>query len=318
VGRLSGSIEVDVSAAVPLPGRHVMSGIVVAPPTLSRPLVWCCLPGGGCTRAYFDLVVDGDDTSYSMAAHLAGAGGVVLALDHLGTGASSRLDDPFLVTPEILASAHHAAWTKLLARLRKGSLLPGLPGVDSFVPIGLGHSMGAMIAIMQQARHETFAALVNLGAAGAGLPEHLRHPEWATVEVGSLRSSLVDLARVQFGGPPTAGRVPRFHADDVPSSVRAAFRQQQTDLLPSCALASLLPSFIDAERAAITVPLFLGFAEHDLSSGAHDSVPHYPSSSDITLFVLAGSAHCTNQASRRRQLWERLLGWARSAPLVGS
>ena len=295
-----------------------MRGIVVAPAALSDPLVWCCLPGGGCTSAYFDLVVDGDETSYSMAAHLAGAGGVVLALDHLGTGASSRPDDIFLVTPEILASAHHAAWTTLLARLRKGSLLPGLPAVDSFVPIGLGHSMGAMIAIVQQARHGTYGALVNLGAAGAGLPEHLRDPDWAGAEVGWLQSSLVDLARVQFGGPPITRRSPIFHADDVPPSVRAAFRAQQTNLLPSCALASLLPSFIDPDRAAITVPLFLGFAEHDLSSGAHDSVPHYPSSSDITLFVLPGSAHCSNQAGNRHQLWQRLLGWARSTPLVGS
>jgi pimeloyl-ACP methyl ester carboxylesterase len=281
-------------------------------------MVWCCLPGGGCTSAYFDLVVEDDDTSYSMAAHLADAGGVVLALDHLGTGASSRLDDNYLITPEILASAHHAAFTTLLGRLRKGSLLPGLAAVDSFVPIGLGHSMGAMVAIVQQARHETYGALVNLGAAGAGLPEHLHDPGWATAEIGSVQSSLVDLARVQFGEPTTTGRTPRFHAEDVPPSVRAAFRTQQTHLLPSCALASLLPSFVDAERAAITVPLFLGFAEHDLSSGGHDSVAHYSSCSDITLFVVAGSAHCTNQAGNRRQLWERLLSWARSVPLVGS
>jgi hypothetical protein len=295
-----------------------MRGIVVAPATLSDPMVWCCLPGGGCTSAYFDLRVDGDDTSYSMAAHLADAGGVVLALDHLGTGASSRLDDNYLVTPEILASAHHAAWTTLLDRLRMGSLLPGLPALDSFVPIGLGHSMGAMVAIVQQARHGTYGALVNLGSAGAGLPEHLHDPGWATAEISSLRSSLVDLARVQFAVPPRTGRTPHFHADDVPPSVRAAFRAQQTHLLPSCALATLVPSFSDAERAGITVPLFLGFAQDDLSSHGRDSVPHYSSCSDVTLFVLAGSAHCTNQAGNRRQLWERLLGWARSAPLVGS
>ena len=54
--------------------------------------------------------------------------------------------------------------------------------------------------------------------------------------------------------------------------MRAAFRVQQTHLLPSCALASLLPSFTAAERAAITVQLFLGFAEHDLSPGGRDSV----------------------------------------------
>jgi hypothetical protein len=291
----------------------------MAPSTVSEPLVWCCLPGGGCTSSYFDLVVDGDGTSYSMAAHLVEAGGVVLALDHLGTGASSPLDDRFLLTPEILAAAHHAAFTTLLGRLRKGSLLPELPAVESFVPIGLGHSMGAMITIVQQAHHGTYGAVANLGAVGTGLPEHLRDPRWADAEVSAVRPSLVDLARVQFGSPPIEGhREPLFHADDVPPSVRAAFRSQQTNLLPSCALASMLPSFTDPERSAITVPLFLGFGEHDLTSDAHDSVSRYSSSSDITFFVLAGAAHCTNQAGNRRQLWERLLAWARSAPLVAA
>jgi Alpha/beta hydrolase family len=279
--------------------------------------VWCCLPGGGCTSSYFDLVVDGDHTSYSMAAHLVDAGVVVLALDHLGSGVSSPLEDSFLLTPEILAASHHGAFTALLDRLRKGNLIPELPAVDSFVPIGLGHSMGAMITIVQQAKHGTYGAVVNLGAAGTGLPEYLGDPSWNTAEAGADRPSLVDRARIQFSTPPT-GPAPHFHADDVPPSVRAAFRGQQTNLLPSCALASMIPSFTDRERSAITVPLFLGFGEHDLSSDPRDGVGRYPSASDITLFVLAGSGHCTNQAGNRRRLWERLVGWARSAPLMAS
>jgi pimeloyl-ACP methyl ester carboxylesterase len=319
MGRLSGAVEVDVSAVVPFPGPQVVRGLAVAASNLSEPLVWCCLPGGRCTSTYFDLAVEGDDGSYSMAAHLADAGGVVLAIDHLGTGASTPSDDIFLLTPEILAAAGHAAFTELLGRFRKGSLLPGLPAVGSFHPIGLGHSMGAMITIVQQARYETYGAVVNLGATGTGLPEHLRDPQWAALELDTVRASLVDLARLQFGVPPTEGRpVPLFHADDVPRPVRTAFRGQQTNLLPSSALASLLPSFTDLERGAVTVPLFLGFGALDLSSDAHDSVRRYTSSSDITLFILEGSGHCHNQAGNRRQLWERMLAWARAAPLMAS
>jgi pimeloyl-ACP methyl ester carboxylesterase len=141
------------------------------------------------------------------------------------------------------------------------------------------------------------------------------------MDLTTARSSLVDMARVQFGSLPTDGNPPapgdrnsRFHADDVPPAVRAAFRSKQTNLLPTCALATLLPSFTDPERAAIAVPLFLGFGERDLSPDPHGSIRRYPSATDVTLFVLAGSSHCHNQSGDRRLLWERLLAWSRSLP----
>ena len=73
MGRLNRAIEVDVSDAVPLPGRHVVRGRMLASTAPTQPFVWCCLPGGRCTSGYFDLAVDGD-TSYSMVVNL-GSGG---------------------------------------------------------------------------------------------------------------------------------------------------------------------------------------------------------------------------------------------------
>jgi hypothetical protein len=255
-----------------------------------------------------------------MAAHLAGAGGVVLALDHLGTGMSSPVDDNFVVTPEVLASASHGAFSELLGRLARGTLMTGLGPLPALVPIGLGHSMGAMITIIGQARYGTYHAVVNLGGGGAGLPDHLHDPLWTTWDPALVRTSLVELAHVQFDGT-TAGRDrerPRpglFHADDVPAPVLAAFRGQLTNLLPACALASMVPSFSDAERGAVDVPLFLGFGEHDLSQVPHDSVSRFRSCPDITLFVVPGSGHCHNQAGNRHQLWDRMLDWARTVLL---
>jgi hypothetical protein len=176
--------------------------------------------------------------------------------------------------------------------------------------------MGAMLAIVQQARHGTFGGVVNLGSGGDGVPEHLRDPRWATAEPAAVRASLVDLARVQFGSPPArSGPAVPFHARDVPATVREAFARQVTNLIPTCALASMLPSGTDPERAAVTVPIFLGFGEHELFPDVHATVGRYRSATDITLTVLPGSGHCHNQAGHRRQLWERLLAWARSAPL---
>jgi len=158
--------------------------------------------------------------------------------------------------------------------------------------------------------------VVNLGSGGDGLPEYLRDPAWATMEVGAVRASLVDLARVQSDGPRVVGGRPViFHADDVPADVQAAFRGQATKLLPTCGLITLIPGGTDLERGALTVPLFLGFGEHDLSNDVRDTVRRYGSCDDITLVVLAGSGHCHNQAGNRSQLWARLLAWARTVPL---
>jgi pimeloyl-ACP methyl ester carboxylesterase len=321
MGRLRSAVEVDVSHVVPIPGHHVVRGVVLAPsdpaPPELRSLVWCCLPGGNCTSAYFDLHVESDDTSYSMAAQMADAGCTVLALDHPGTGASSAFEDTFLVTPEVLAAASHAAFAALLAQLQTGSLVAGLEPVPAPIPIGVGHSMGAMITIMEQARYGTYAAVVNLGGGGAGLPEHLHNPSWATWDLPRLRASLVELAHQQFSGVVARdrGRPGIFHAADVPAPVLGAFRSQLTTSLPSCALASIIPSFSNPERGQISVPLFLGFGEHDLSQVPHESVPHFRSSRDITLFVLSGSGHCHNQAGNRQQLWDRMMEWARATLL---
>jgi len=62
-----------------------------------------------------------------MAAFLADAGCVVLAVDHLGTGGSSRVDDEFLLTPEVVAAANHAAFTALLDQPSRRPPGPGAP-----------------------------------------------------------------------------------------------------------------------------------------------------------------------------------------------
>ena len=93
--------------------------------------------------------------------------------------------------------------------------------------------------------------------------------------------------------------------------MRAAFVAQQTDLIFSCGLTSMLPFATDRDKAAITVPVFLGFGEHDLTQDFAGSVGRYGSSNDITLYVLPGSAHCHNQSALRTDLWDRLAHWAR-------
>lgn len=61
------------------------------------------------------------------------------------------------------------------------------------------------------------------------------------------------------------------------------------------------------------MPVFLGYGEVDVSPDPHQDAACYRSSSDVTLYVLAASAHCHNMAGTRQRLWDRLLGWCDAA-----
>jgi len=282
VGRLTGPVGPRVPIEVPVgplegTGRApavlrgwVRSGTVRAGVT---PVLYC-VAGGGCSTGYFDLEVGGRP-GYSMAEHAAAAGAVVVALDHLGVGASDTVDDLYAVTPTGLASCHHRATSEVVRRLRAGELGDGLPAIEHPLVVGLGHSMGGMLAAVQQARHRSFDALVLLGTGGDGLPEVLTDDERSVAgpDLRSIEAEIVRLARLRFAAGSTVERrrpsLGTFFTDDVPREVRVAFAAQAVPLLPVCALTSMIPCSAHAERAG----------------------------------------HCHHQAAGRRVLWDRILAW---------
>jgi alpha-beta hydrolase superfamily lysophospholipase len=310
------AVSVDVSACVPFPGSFTLNGWVRASstPTSSAPILLCCLAGGKCSTGYFDLQVDGYP-DYSMADYLATRGFIVAAFDHLGVGNSSSVDDIFLVTPRLASAVNDHAHRAVVTGLVSGTLIPGLPPLPNLVPIGVGHSMGGMLLGVQQARHATFDAVAVLGH-GVGLPTVLTEEEMAWAHDGTMREeAVVTLARTRFAAPaaPATSRPPpgSFLPADLAEPVRAAFVAQQTDLLFSCGLTSMLPGSTDREKAAITAPVFLGFGEDDLTQDFMGCVALYTAANDISLFVLPGAAHCHNQSALRATLWDRLAHWAR-------
>jgi pimeloyl-ACP methyl ester carboxylesterase len=310
------AVSVDVSAVVPFPGSFSLHGWVrtSSAPTSPSPILLCCLAGGKCSTGYFDLRVE-EYSDYSMADYFAGRGFIVIAFDHLGVGRSSPVDDIFRVTPGLASAANDYAHRAVMAELMSGTLVPGFPPLPSLLPIGVGHSMGGMLLGVQQARHASFAAVAILGH-GVGLPTVLTDAELSSVGEGNVtEEAVVTLARTRFASPPAPGssRPPpgSFLPKDLPDPVRAAFAAQQTELLYSCGLTSMLPGSTDREKAAITVPVFLGFGEEDLTQDFIGSVALYKAANDISLFVLPGSAHCHNQSALRTMLWDRLAHWAR-------
>ena len=310
-------IEVDVSDLVPFPGPVMVRGWVHAPLRSDQSratVVWCCLAGGHASTTYFDFQVPGHP-GYSMAEHLAGKGCVVVAFDHIGLGASSRVDDIVEVTPALASAVNDRAHRTALDGLAAGTLVPELGPLLSLTAVGVGHSMGGMLLSVQQARHATFDAVAALGHGGNGLPQFLTEAERRVAEHPPiLDADVVELARIRLAGVPLVGtsrpEPGSFMARDVPRAVRAEFGAQQVELLYSCGLTSMLPHVTDKEKSDITVPVFVGFGQYDLTRDFFVSAARYTSSRDITLFVLPGSAHCHNLASLRTVLWDRLAHWA--------
>jgi pimeloyl-ACP methyl ester carboxylesterase len=319
-------LEVVVPSALAGLDEHRMQGWVLVGGDAHAPgpvTVVYCLAGGGCTTAYFDLRVDGR-SGYSMAEHLARRGVVVVALDHPGIGASAPAPDLFELTPDRVAAAHDLAARVVLDRLRTGTLAPGLAATSPAVFVGVGHSMGGMLVGVQQAQHETFDAIAVLGHGGDGLPAVLTDDELRAVrDAGAsqvaLTARVVELARLRFADRPPQRRSRAraagpdiFFADDVPDDVRAAFVAQQTRLLYSCGLFSMVPSSTDRQKAVIGVPVFVAFGDEDLTDDRAGSAARYAACNDLTVFVLEGSSHCHNQATTRVVLWDRLANWIQS------
>jgi pimeloyl-ACP methyl ester carboxylesterase len=307
-------IEVEVGPFVGLESPITMRGWIRLPrqPGPRTALVYC-LAGGSCSTGYFDLDVAGHD-NYSMAEHFATRGAMVIALDHPGVGGSDPIEDLYTVTPTSVAAAHDMALRHILDQLTAGDLVSGWEVLDRPFVVGLGHSMGAMLAGIIQARHDSFDALALLGH-GSGLPELLTDDELNVSgdDLLSVEHEITRLARLRFD-PQTRhrrGGVPRgtFFADDVPVEVRAAFRNQRVPLLYTCGLTSMIPRVTWAERAAIEVPTLFAFGDQDLTADFIGTIVDYRSLTDLTMLVLSPSGHCHNQSSSRKHLWDRLLTW---------
>jgi pimeloyl-ACP methyl ester carboxylesterase len=284
---------------------------IVEPDAASNGRVLYCLPGGGLSRRYFDL----DAPGWSMAEHLAGQGFIVVSIDHPGVGDSPAPEDPWTLTPPVVADADANAVRELQRQLGGTS-------------IGVGHSMGGMLTVTLQARHGIYAGIALLGFAHSddyertALFARLTDDERSVLrDPPGIEEHLVSLARARFGEPlfkppsPTSGREPSLLLGDmtIPEDGRAALRRATSRLLACCGLASMLKCTVD-DVGAVSVPVFVGFGEHDIAGNARSSAKVFVASSDITLFELAGSGHNHNVAPNRHVLWDRLGLWASAVP----
>jgi pimeloyl-ACP methyl ester carboxylesterase len=312
-------MRVDVSDVAP-PGCRTLAVEVIAPSGGGRrtdpPVVFCCFPGGGMSRRYFDLAAPG----YSFAEYVCERGFAAILVDHPGVGDSDLPDDGWTLTPETVARVNAAAVGRTLAALRSGEVAR-LPALGPATVVGVAHSAGAHVLIHHQAQHRQFDAVALLGWCGRGLPQHLDDSErqLGSLAGAELAAALVEGAKRRHGEPLAVlprGSSRMLVASTMPSVVHQSLIDARSRLLAVVGYASLVPGSAAAAAARINVPVFAGVGEHDIAVDHHEIPASFPASGDVTLFVLAGSGHNQNVEPGREQLWARIVGWAGDAGTV--
>jgi pimeloyl-ACP methyl ester carboxylesterase len=314
-------IPLWVDAGVLLPGESALliAADVFLPDAAAYPtpaLAWVCLPGGGMTRRYFDLPIE---ENFSFARQMAARGFVVVLLDHLGVGESSRPADGYVLTAEVVTAANANATAEILARLREGRLSPEVPALPQLQSIGIGHSMGAMMTTLQQAHSTQHIGVALLGFSTRGLPEYLPSSAKAIAhDLAAAREQSPQLAKMMFGSAPYPVIKPTPRSGAIyggkgadPRSAEA-IKAVADALLPILAFQSMLPGNVLPEAQQIKVPVFLGLGEKDMAGPPHEIPASFSASMDVTLYVMPGAGHSHFLFPIRLELFERLADWAQS------
>lgn len=317
---LGATLRLESGVALPGEGLLEIAAEVIAPEHRSirpQPLALVCLPGGGMTRGFFDLQVPGD-ASFSFARQMAARGFICVLIDHLGIGGSSRPADSYALTADVVMRANANATRAVLEKLRAGTALAGLPGLPKLASVGVGHSMGAMLTILQQEEFRQHRAIAVLGFSTRGLPEYLpAEVRELAKDVATARREAPRLAKALFREPyPNIGR--SADGNQLYAGARAepagveAIKPVRERLLPVPAYMSMLPGNVAPEAARIDVPIFVGLGELDMAGPPQDAPKAFTASPVVTLEIFPGTGHSHFLFPGRRQLFEKFGGWVQS------
>jgi len=279
-------------------------------------LAFLCLPGGSINRHYYDLQAPGDD-SYSFASAMAVRGMMTINLDHLGIGESSRPNDGFILTPALIAEANANATDRIVAGLKAGTLIAELPALPGLKTIGLGHSMGAMLTVLQQARAHQHTALAVLGFSNKGLvsylpePAHrfIDHPETIDGEISAVARQIY--AEPYYTIPPSPEGSQIFYGAKADRAGVDALKRARDVQLVIGGLQSMIPGSIRPALDLIEVPVFIGLGDVDIAGPPREIPASFPNSNDVSLFILPDTGHCHFIFPSRHAFFARIADWAR-------
>jgi pimeloyl-ACP methyl ester carboxylesterase len=303
--------RIAVGELLPGEGRLSVAADVYVPVQIpSCPTALYCLPGGAMSRGYFDLQAEGD---FSFAAALCARGYIVVTLDPLGIGDSSRPKDGYELTPDLLARANAAAVAAIHAELVSGALAGRQLGAVR--AIGVGHSMGAMLTAVQQANHESYSALMLFGFSTQGLVLALSAEEKTFAnDPERTRANLVRLARLRSPDPyPEVQRTPQgkelFAGQTADRRGVDALNRVRANLLLTAGVFSMIPGACAPECAAVKTPVLLALGDRDMAGPPHAVPANYSGSSDVTLLVLPATGHAHFLFDSRHHLFDRAAAW---------
>ncbi|MCH9692233.1 MAG: alpha/beta fold hydrolase [Gammaproteobacteria bacterium] len=309
--------QIAVHNAIPLgQAQSIMVDIFLPPVEKLQPTVkvFCCLPGGGLSRGYYHLQTE-DNLSHSFAHAMTAAGHIVITQDHLGTDNTSA-EFGFELGLTDFVAANQAAMQHVLNQLTSGTLLPELPALPHLSSIGVGHSMGAMLMIIQQAEYQTHHALVVLGFCNGGLPKMLNEAERLYANNSqAAKTHAQKLAEARFGKAflmlPEAQQ-PATNSASVATDIIAVMQTMKTKLATVPGLLGMIPGSVATDTALIQVPVYIAVGDRDIAQPAEAIPAAFTGSVSTKLEVLADTGHNHFIYLSRHLLFSGIKNWLNS------
>ncbi|MFO7163094.1 MAG: alpha/beta hydrolase [Mycolicibacterium hassiacum] len=309
------SLTFDVSDAIGS-GEHLTQAAWAFLPEIpaKAPAVLVCLAGGLYDKHYWHMEIPGYP-GYSFGEHMANAGYIVIAVDHLGVGESTDPVSSGELGLELLATGDAEVVRQIRSKAAAGTLIGGLAPV-SLPVVGVGHSMGACLTTMVQARYTVYdaVALLGYGVQITNVYEQDADAEDLEARVQQTMQAARQLSGVEPGD--THMIAPRdylknmFYAGEVPQEVIDADTAVQSRVPVRAVAEVTTPGFVEKYTPQVTVPVFLAFgAAIDVSPNPYAEPANYTGSPDVTLHLVPKSGHCHNFASHRGALWDRIAKW---------
>ncbi|HEU4349477.1 MAG TPA: alpha/beta fold hydrolase [Actinoplanes sp.] len=249
---------------------------------------------------------------YHYAAAMVRAGWAVLALDRIGTGASSRPP-----AREVTADSNTAVLHQVVQALRTGAA--GLPAFERVVTVG--HSYGAGIVLMEAARHHDVAGAVVTGMLHTQAPLHARarqmfHQAADDPQLGS-GDYPVDYATHLPGKRATLLEAPGGVDPDV-----SAYNERIKSTATIGEGDTLAQTYDPALSRAVDVPTLVVVGEKDqLFSAGEDGRPEiepaldreracFAPAAELEIAVVAGSGHALTIHRTASDFFEVVREWA--------
>ena len=212
-------------------------------------------------------------------------------------------------TYDALADAAHGAVQLIRVRLADGTLVADLPPIAAPRIVGVGHSMGGGLVVLQQARWGSYDAIAVLGYTHGAKARAV-----SSADDAALRATAVEQAKgfwgdqwdARYGVVDKAPHQNWLNGPDAPADIVAADNANAVIWAAEPYIDALHVGYTAAYAAGVTAPVMIAFGEFDIAEQPRDEVAFYERSTDITLSVLAGSYHCHNFQEGRAALWNRL------------